>query len=313
MCAKLVLCASPNKQTAESRHNQPLQHIQPSRRRVCHESQPDAISQCISSRNPKKSSRPSSGQPSIVSSSSNFGFLSPMIATPKDLMSLRTASLGKPLALPSGTSFPSSAASSAYSCFLAKKISRNCSTSFCENLIFAISFCMRSSSACWCSVSNILDSCTNVQNLIVAEPSGPVSATPASLALCRAVSNFFIRACCSSLDFGSQPKTCKIPRSSKVSISPPWSLSKRSKRARNSSIRSSVKPAFFRSFVTRSARQASTKATKGPNSIPFAEQLCLSIKAWGGSDSRPPIANTTFLLGNLPVLGSTCSSKSADI
>mmetsp|Transcript_86561 Transcript_86561/g.242314 ORF Transcript_86561/g.242314 Transcript_86561/m.242314 type:complete len:388 (-) Transcript_86561:1032-2195(-) len=252
---------------------------------------PVSISHFMSWRKPKKSSKPSSGQPNLLSSSSSIGFRSPKIATPKPLMSLRMTSLGRPFKVAGsiGVSWVL-AVSSAYSCFLERKNSRNCSTSFCVNFNSSINFFMRSSSACAYSISNILASCTNVQKEMA--PSPPTSSTPASAARSFAIIIFCTSACCSSRDFGCQSNTFRMPKSSVVSMSPPLSLSCLSKRTRNSSTLSSVKPAFFFSFATNSFLQASTRPTKASKSNESMSLYCVSLgkDVYANSFNPKPIA-----------------------
>mmetsp|Transcript_13022 Transcript_13022/g.29652 ORF Transcript_13022/g.29652 Transcript_13022/m.29652 type:complete len:252 (-) Transcript_13022:435-1190(-) len=169
--------------------------------------------------------------------------------------------------------------SAASSSFLAMKICRKSSTSRWVKLSSAISLLMRSSSACSCSVSSILESCTKVQNSI--SPLGLTSLMPASTALSRATSSFFMSSDCSFRDFGSQPKVVRMPISSWLSITPLLSLSYLSKTCLSSAIFSSLKPAFLRSLATNSARQESTSFTNSSKSRPAEDAGCGAVP--GGS------------------------------
>mmetsp|Transcript_8199 Transcript_8199/g.23459 ORF Transcript_8199/g.23459 Transcript_8199/m.23459 type:complete len:256 (+) Transcript_8199:391-1158(+) len=137
--------------------------------------------------------------------------------------------------------------------------------------------CICSSAAMSNSVSNIRDSCTNVQNSI-AEPFLLRCFTPAARARDRARSIFCISAVCSLTDFGSQPNSRNTAINSMVSISPLLSASKRSKIPLKFSICSSENPAFFRSFATRSARHASTMFTKASKSTSSFRFFCEALR-----------------------------------
>mmetsp|Transcript_23992 Transcript_23992/g.75434 ORF Transcript_23992/g.75434 Transcript_23992/m.75434 type:complete len:303 (-) Transcript_23992:1674-2582(-) len=260
----------------------------------------------MSRRKPVKSSATSSVQSRARSSFSSLTLFSPMRLTPSERTSLRTSSLGRPEGgLPSAGNWP---LLSAASWLLARKTCRKSSTSFCEKLSSFMRLFMRSSSACSCSVSSILDSCTKVQKPI--SPDGLTLAMPASRARSRATSSFFISSVCSCRDLGCQPNSARMPMSSPLSISPLLSLSNRLKTCWSSEMRSSVKPAFLRSLATTSARQRSTILTKRSKSkLPDCMLACLSIT--GGSCPRSFRAWLVCFPGSSPSVSLRLSKTTA--